>query len=324
MAMDKIELGGSGVTVSALCFGTDLIGSRIDCEMSFRLLDLFRENGGTFIDTGNFYSAWLPGCRGGESETTIGSWMQQRGCRNEMAIATKLGFDYPGCEGGLSAVQIERECEKSLRRLRTDCLDLYYAHRDDPGTPLEETMSAFDRLVRAGKVRAIAASNLRVWRIAEANTIAGTRGWNRYCAVEQRHTYFRPRHGADFGPQIPVNEDLKHYCRSRGLSLIGYSVLLQGAYTRAGRPVPMQYAGPDADARMAVLQAVAQESGATPNQVIIAWMLRSDPMVLPIIGGSRPEQVTENLGALKVALTDDQMRRLDTAGNPEVKQAWLR
>ncbi len=322
--MRKLELGKSGVEVSTLCFGTDLIGSRTDCEMSFRLLDLFREHGGTFIDTGNFYSAWLPGCKGGESETTIGSWMQDRGCRNEMAIATKLGFDYPGCEGGLSAAEIERECEKSLRRLRTDRLDLYYAHRDDPATPLEETMAAFDRLVRAGKVRAIAASNLRVWRISEANAIAGLRGWTSYCAVEQRHTYLRPRHGADFGPQIPINEDLKDYCRSRGLSLIGYSVLLQGAYTRSDRPVPTQYAGPDADARLDALQAVAQETGATPNQVIIAWMLQGEPMVLPIIGGSRPEQVRENLGALEVNLSADQVRRLDTAGNPDIKQAWLR
>jgi aryl-alcohol dehydrogenase-like predicted oxidoreductase len=322
--MRKIELGRSGVAVSTLCFGTDLIGSRIDCESSFRLLDLFRENGGTFIDTGNFYSAWLSGCSGGESETTIGSWMQDRGCRSEMAVATKLGFDYPGCDGGLSAVEIERECEKSLRRLRTDRLDLYYAHRDDSATPLEETMAAFDRLVRDGKVRAIAASNLRVWRIAEANMLAELRGWTRYCAVEQRHTYFRPRHGADFGPQIPINEDLKDFCRSRGLSLIGYSVLLQGAYTRPDRPVPMQYAGPDADERRIVLEAVAKETGATPSQVIIAWMLQSEPMVLPIIGGSRPEQVLENLGALRVELTADQMRRLDTAGNPDIKQAWLR
>ncbi len=322
--MQKLELGTSGVTVSTLCFGTDLIGSRIDCETSFRLLDLFREHGGTFIDTGNFYSAWLPGCRGGESETTIGSWMLERRCRDEMAIATKLGFDYPGCAGGLNAAEIERECEKSLRRLQTDRLDVYYAHRDDPTTPLEETMAAFDRLVRAGKVRAIAASNLRVWRIAEANIVAEMRGWTRYCAVEQRHTYLRPRHGADFGPQIPINEDLKDYCQSRGLSLIGYSVLLQGAYTRAERPVPTQYAGPEADARLAVLKAVAEESGATPNHVIIAWMLQSTPRVLPIIGGSKPEQVLENLGALKLTLSEEQLRRLDTAGNPEIKQAWLR
>jgi aryl-alcohol dehydrogenase-like predicted oxidoreductase len=111
-AMRKLKLGCSGVEVSELCFGTDLIGSKIDRETSFRLLDLFQESGGTFLDTGNFYAAWLPGCQGGESETTIGLWMKERGNRHEMAIASKLGFDYPGCQGGLSAAELERECEK--------------------------------------------------------------------------------------------------------------------------------------------------------------------------------------------------------------------
>ena len=214
--MKKTKLGTSDIEVSALCFGTDSIGSKIDLETSFGLLDLFRESGGTFVDTGNFYAAWLPGCAGGESETAIGRWMKDRGCRSEMVIASKLGFDYPGCEGGLSAAEIERECEKSLRRLQTDRLDLYYAHRDDAATPLQETMGAFDRLIRAGKVRAIGASNLPVWRIAEANTVSGLQGYAQYAAVEQRHTYFRPRHGADFGPQICINEDMKQYCRCAG------------------------------------------------------------------------------------------------------------
>src|SRR5690242_10251204 len=139
--MQKIKLGNSDLQVSALCMGTDLIGSKIDRETSFQLLDLFHEQGGTFIDTGNFYAAWLPGCQGGESESAIGQWMKDRAIRAEMVIATKLGFDYPGCSGGLSAVEIQRECEKSLRRLQTDHIDLYYAHRDDPQTPLEETMA---------------------------------------------------------------------------------------------------------------------------------------------------------------------------------------
>lgn len=322
--MRKLILGSSGVEVSALCYGTDHIGSRVNRDESFALLDTFREHGGTFIDTGNFYAAWLPGCSGGESESTIGAWLAERGCRNEMVIATKLGFDYPGSPGGLSAAEIERECEKSLRRLRTDRLDVYYAHRDDPGTPVAETMEAFHRLIRAGKVRAIGASNLRVWRIAEANTTAELNGWTQYCAVEQRHTYFRPRHGADFGPQLCINEDLKQYCQARNLTLIAYSILMQGAYTREDRPIPAQYAGPDSDARLEVLKTVAGEAGATLGQTVIAWMLHSNPPVLPIIAGSKPEQVKENIAALEVRLTEDQMRRLDTAGDPEILKAWLR
>ena len=322
--MRKLKLGSSDVEVSALCFGTDLVGSKIDRQTSFQLLDLFRENGGTFIDTGNFYAAWLPGCKGGESETTVGAWMKERSNRGEMAIATKLGFDYPGSPGGLSAVEIARECDMSLQRLGTDRLDLYYAHRDDPATPLEETMEAFDRLIKAGKVRAIGASNISVWRIAEANAVAAAHGWTGYSAVEQRHTYLRPRHGADFGPQIPINEDMKSFCRSHGITPIAYSALLQGAYTRADRPVPLQYAGVDSDARLQVLKQVAGETRATLSQVVIAWMRQCDPPVLPIIAGSQPVQVTENIEALNITLTGDQLRRLDTAGNPDIKQAWLR
>jgi aryl-alcohol dehydrogenase-like predicted oxidoreductase len=322
--MDKVRLGNSGLEVSAVCFGTDLIGSRINRETSFRLLDLFREQGGSFIDTGNFYAAWLPGCEGGESESTIGDWLADRGARDEMVIATKVGFDYPGCAGGLSAGEIERECEKSLRRLRTDHLDLYYAHRDDRGTRLEETMQAFDKLVQAGKVRAIGASNLKTWRIAEANAVSRQNGWTPYSVVEQRHTYLRPRHGAEFGPQICIGDELRDFSQATGVALVGYSVLLRGAYTREDRPVPVQYAGPEADERLAALREVAADMGATPNQVLIAWMRQSEPTVLPIIAGSRQEQVLENIAALKIRLSSDQMERLDRAGSPYVEKAWLR
>jgi aryl-alcohol dehydrogenase-like predicted oxidoreductase len=322
--MQKIELGNSNLKVSALCLGTDLIGSRIDREGSFELLDLFREQGGTFIDTGNFYAAWLPGRQGGESETMIGQWMKDRAVRREMVVATKLGFEYPGCPGGLSATEIERECEKSLRRLQVETLDLLYAHRDEAKTPLEETMQAFNRLIQAGKVRAIGASNLSVWRIAEANGISRQHGWAPYSVIEQRHSYLRPRHGANFCPQICVTEDLKSYARSHGIALVAYSVLLQGAYTRPDRPIPAQYAGPDADQRLAALLTIAQEVAVNPNQVVIAWLRQSDPPVLPIIAGSRPEQLRQNIAALGLHLNEDQMQRLNHAGNPEIKNAWLR
>ena len=322
--MKKLSLGQSDIQVSALCLGTDSLGSKINRQASFELMNLFEEGGGNFLDTANFYASWLPDCQGGESESTIGQWMAERGHRDQLVIASKLAFDYPGCEGGLSAAEIERECEKSLKRLGTDYIDLYYAHRDDWVTPQAETMAAFDRLVQAGKVRALGASNLSVWRIAQANTISRAQGWAQYCAIEQRHTYFRPRHGADFGPQICMNEDLKAFCRAHEITPVAYSILLQGAYVREDRPIPAQYAGPDAQARLAVLQAVAQETNASLNQVIIAWMRQSDPPVLPIIAGSRKEQLQETMAALDLILSPDQMTRLDQAGNPDIKESWLR
>jgi aryl-alcohol dehydrogenase-like predicted oxidoreductase len=303
--------------------GTDLIGSKIDRETSFKLLDFYRENGGTLVDTANFYASWLPGFKGGESETTIGLWMKERSNRDQMVVSSKLAFDYPGCDGGLSAAEIQRECDKSLKRLQTDRIDLYYAHRDDHATPLEEIMQAFDGLVKAGKVRAIGASNLSLWRIAQANTISRINNWAGYSVVEQRYTYLRPRHGADFGPQIFISQELKEYARAHEIALIGYSVLLQGAYTRTDREVPMQFAGPDSEERLAVLKAVASEAGCSVPQAIIAWLRQSDPPILPIIAGSRIEQLRENIAALDITLSADQMRRLDVAGNPVLKHAWI-
>jgi aryl-alcohol dehydrogenase-like predicted oxidoreductase len=321
--MKTYKIGSSDVDVSALCYGTDLIGTRIDKEMAFRLFDIYRDHGGSLLDTANFYSSWFEGYSGGESETVIGEWMTQRRNRDEVRISSKLGFDYPGCEGGLTAEEIERECDKSLERLQTDYIDIYYAHRDDFETPLEETMEAFHRLVKKGKVRTIGASNLYIWRIAEANSIALLKDWTPYQVVEQRYTYLRPRHGADFGPQMFISEDMKQFSKHHGMTLIGYSVLLQAAYTRDDREIPAQFAGPESDERLNALRMVASEVGATPNQVVIAWMLHSDPVILPLFGGSRPEHLQENLGALDVTLTGEQMKVLDTAGNPNVKKAWL-
>lgn len=321
--MEKIALGNSNLKVSALFQGTDVFGSKLDRETSFKLMDFYSSNGGTFLDTGNFYASWLPGFVGGESETTIGAWMKERGNRDQMQVSSKLGFDYPSSPGGLTASEIQKECDKSLKRLQTDHLDLYYAHRDDRDTRIEETMEALHRLVQAGKVLALGASNLAVWRIATANSVARANGWTPYTVVQQRYTYLRPRHGADFGPQIFISQELKDFAKTESIGLVAYSVLLQGAYTRAERALPAQFAGQDSDARLEVLRAVAKEIGRSPNQVVIAWLRQSSPSVLPIIAGSRVEQLEENIHALDIKLTDEQMHRLNTAGDPVIEQAWI-
>jgi aryl-alcohol dehydrogenase-like predicted oxidoreductase len=318
----KHRLGKSGLEVSALAMGSDLIGSKIAAQDAFRLFDFYHSRGGNFIDTANMYACWLPGFQGGESETTIGAWMKERGNRSKLVVSSKLAFDYGESKGGLTAAEIVRECERSLKRLQTDYLDLYYAHRDDREVGLEETMKAFDGLVKAGKVRAIGASNVALWRIAEANQVARQNGWAEYSVVQQRYTYLRPRHGADFGPQIFISEELKDFARSHGVGLVGYSILLQGAYVRADREIPVQFAGPDSDDRLAELRKVAAEVGCTPPQAIIAWMRQSDPAVLPIIAGSKVEQLQENIAGLEVRLSAEQMKRLDAAGNSS-EGGWI-
>jgi len=311
--MRTVLLGNTGVVVSAFCLGAMHLGSREDKATSYRLLDQYVEAGGSFLDTANTYARWIPGCSGGESETLLGAWMHERKNRSRMFVATKVGFAYPGVERGLRAHQIQTECEKSLKRLRTDTIDLYQAHVDDRNTPMEETLEAFDRLMRAGQVRFIGASNFAVWRLEEAHWVSQTHGWAAYCSIQQHYSYLRPKPGASFAPQVAANSDLLDYCRARGVTLLAYSPLLGGAYTRADRSFPAQYLGPDSDTRLGVLKAIAEETGATASQVVLAWMAHSRPPVIPLVAASTAEQMHENLGALEIELSTDQMTRLDDA-----------
>jgi aryl-alcohol dehydrogenase-like predicted oxidoreductase len=239
--------------------------------------------------------------------------MQARNNRGRMFVASKVGFEMPGAERGLRAEQIEAECEKSLRRLGVETIDLYYAHVDDRHTPLEETMAAFARLVEAGKVRFVGASNFLAWRLERANWVSRTNGWPEFCCIQQRYSYLRPKSGASVAPQVVANDDLLDLCQAQGITMLAYSALLSGAYTRAERPVPAEYVGPDSDARLTVLRAVAEETGATPNQVVLAWMLGGQPSVLPLIAASTDRQLQENLDVLELELTPEHITRLRDA-----------
>jgi len=311
--MRTMPLGNTTADVSCLCFGAMRLGTNNDYPQSCELLDMFVEAGGDFIDTANVYSKWYTGGKGGESEAVLGRWMAERGNREELFIATKVGVDYQDTPMSLGADAIARECDRSLERLGTDRIDLYYAHLDVRTTPLAETLEAFDKLIRAGKVRFIGASNYRAWRLADADAICLGSGWESFCCVQQRYTYLRPNPGADFGLQVSANEDLLDYCRDRGMTLLPYSPLLGGSYARQDKPTPAQYAGPDADARLAALRTVADEAGATIHQVVLAWMLHHDQSVLPVFSASNPDQMRENLGAVDVALTPEQVSRLNEA-----------
>jgi len=310
--MKSLPLGTTGVEVSALCLGAMFFGTRNDKAVSYAMLDQYVDAGGTFIDTANIYAHWVSGFRGGESETLLGEWMRERGNRDQMFIASKVGFQYPGIEIGLRARQIEEECDKSLRKMGIDTIDLYYAHVDDRKTPLEESLEAFNRLIQAGKVRFIGASNFWAWRLEKALWVSQINGWAQYCCVQQRHTYLRARAGQNFGAQIAANDELLDSCRENNVTVLAYSALLAGAYTRDDRQPGEQYRGADSDARLSTLRSVAAEIGVTPNQVILAWMLHDG--VLPLIAASTREQMQENLDALDITLTAEQMKRLNEAG----------
>jgi aryl-alcohol dehydrogenase-like predicted oxidoreductase len=295
-------------------------GTTVGEERAFAVLDRFLDAGGTFIDTANTYSFWVPGGTGVESEELLGRWLASRGVRDRVVLATKVGAlpDPPGASWpehaeGLSHAVVRTQAEASLRRLGTDHLDVYYAHIEDRRTPLHDTVSAFASLVTDGLVRVSGCSNHAAWRVAQAREIARARGLPGFTCVQQRHTYLRPRPGADFGANPHISDEMLDYARSEpDLTVLGYSVLLSGAYTRSDRPLPEQYDHEDSRRRLAVLAEVARELGATPNQVVLAWLLGGDPPVLPVLGVSSVEQLDECLGALDVVLDDEQRRRLDT------------
>lgn len=310
--MKQIPLGSTGVSVSELCFGTMHLGTNTPRDVSLRLLDTFAEGGGTFLDTANIYNRDAPGGRGGESEELLGQWMQDRGHRGTMFLATKVGLPYPGQDGGLRASQIEQECERSLRRLGVDAIDLYYAHIDDRNTPLMETLEAFDRLVRAGKVRFLAASNHQPTRLVEALWTSRMNGWVEYRCIQNRYSYLRPRPGTTFGHQVAANDDLLDFCRRERFPLIGFAPFLKGALdSRRDTALREQYVGPDSDARRTCLRQVARELGLTEPQVVLAWMRRHEAPIIPLIGASSVEQLKESLDAMRVTLDAAVLARLE-------------
>mgnify|MGYP000318422006 FL=1 len=294
-----------------MCLGAMLFGSRIDEATSMRLLDLYVEAGGTFIDTANVYAKWIPGCEGGESEALLGRWMKQRGNRAKLFIATKMGSRLQASGRGLRPQQIVEECDRSLRRMGIETIDLYYAHFFCPTTPVEESMAAFDRLRKAGKVRFLGASNHPAWRLAEANAVAAARGLTPYCCIQQRYSYLWPRRDASFDVQVAATPELLDYCRERKVTMLAYSPLLGGAYGRPDRDFDKRYDTPEKARRLEALASVARERNVSPNVVVLAWMMQSDPPVIPIFSASTESQMKENLSALALRLSDSDMRRLN-------------
>jgi len=216
---------GIDLDVYPLCLGGNVFGWTVDDVQSFELLDAYAEVGGNFLDTADEYVAWVPGGAGGESETMIGTWMKERGNRDQIVVATKVGRG-PG-EKGLAPGTIRSGAEASLRRLQTDYIDVYYAHQDDPDTPLEDTLGAFDELVREGKVRHIAASNYGADRLAEALSVSEREGFSRYIALQPQYNLL-DRSGYE--------GDLLALCEREGIACVPYFSLAMGFLTGKYRP----------------------------------------------------------------------------------------
>jgi len=221
---------------------------------------------------------------------------------------------WPESAEGLSARAIHEAIGKSLDRLRTDHVDLYWAHAEDRTVPLEETVQAFGELVSAGTVRRLGASNHAAWRVERGRRIARHRGLAKWTAVQLRHSYLQPRPGAvlpDGGHMLATTEALDYVATEPGMMMWAYNPLLGGSYTRADRPLHQIYDHPGTQSRVAALAEVADEIGVTRNQVVLSWLLGGSPRIMPIVGVSAAQHVDEALAAADVVLTTDQRRRLD-------------
>ena len=314
--------GGAGPEVSNLCLGLLPFGSTVEEEMSFAILDRFAGAGGTFVDTANNYSLWAPGGTGDESELLLGRWLRSRGARDRTVVATKVGarppvgsdLIWPDVWEGLSAKTVNAGIEGSLRRLGTDHVDLYYAHIEDRGVPMAETVEAFAALVGAGATRLVGCSNHAAWSVAAARQYAADHGLPGYTCVQQRHSYLWPLPGGQWGVQGYARDDLRDLVAAHDdMTLLAYGPLVNGAYTRADRPLPAEYDHPMSQRRLAVLREVAAETGATANQVVLAWLMGGEPPVLPVIGVSTVAQLDELLGAVELDLDPELRARLDAA-----------
>lgn len=289
--MEKRRLGRSGLTVAPLAFGGNVFGWTVDEVTSFRLLDAFADAGFNFIDTANTYSSWVPGNQGGESETIIGKWLQQRGNRADMILATKVGSELNG-QKGLSKKYILQAVEESLTRLQTDYLDLYQSHYDDPDTPLAETLAAYQELIQAGKVRAIGASNFTPERLARALAL-NEQGWPRYETLQPEYNLY---------DRAGFEKELEPLCLQHEVGVISYFSLASGFLTgkyRSAADLPQSVRGGgvkkylnERDFRiLAALDQVADQYRTDPASVALAWLMARPSVAAPIASATNLAQV---------------------------------
>lgn len=309
--MEKILLP-NGLNVSKVALGAMMFGSTTSKEDSYKVLDAYLDMGGNFIDTSNNYAHWAG--TGDESETLLGEWLRDRGCRNNVIIATKVGFDRHGKGAGLKKAQIEYWIDESLRKLGTDYIDLYYAHTDDTNTPLEETMEAFDLLIKKGKVRALGASNFDTWRLAEANAIASVRGLTPYTAMQQRLTYLNPHFSTPpkYAYNEIVNRERLRFLCDKNMPLISYSCLCKGAYENPSL-LPAEYEG---GARLEFIRTMANEKGVNASALVVAWLTNLHrcegfPRVIPLFSATY-EHLVDNLRGLDLSLTDEELKLMNS------------
>jgi aryl-alcohol dehydrogenase-like predicted oxidoreductase len=313
--MQHHTLGRTAITIAPLSFGGNVFGWTIDEAMSFKLLNQFVDGGFNLIDTADVYSIWNAGHVGGESETIIGNWLKLTGRRSEVVIATKVGMDMKENGKGLSRKHILASVERSLNRLQTDYLDLYQAHKDDPETPLEETLETFNELVQSGKVKAIGASNYSGERLQQALDISAANNWARYETMQPEYNlYAREKYEQDILPVVQANN----------LSVLSYFSLacgfLTGKYrtdadfTKSKRGGGMgKYLNARGLAILKALDTISAQYNTTQATVALAWLMNRPNLAAPIASATNPEQLTALMAAAHLKLEAQALDLLDAA-----------
>ncbi|MBW6522572.1 aldo/keto reductase [Sphingomonas sp. RHCKR47] len=312
---DLRRLGASDLKIAPLVLGGNVFGWTADRDASFAVLDAFVDGGGTMIDTADVYSAWVPGHSGGESETMIGEWLRASGKRDRVQIATKVGM-LPG-DGGekLAPARIAAACDASLQRLGTDHIDLYFAHQDDEATPQNAVAEAFAKLVEAGKVRVLGASNFHAARLKSAIEGARAAGLPHYQVLQPEYNLIS---------RTKFEGELQDYCVEFNIGVVPYYGLASGFLTgkyrssddlkksvRGGRMTDLLEG--KGQAMLAAMDGVAGETGATLAQIALAWLIAQPGVTAPIASATSAEQIADLLPAMDLRLTDEQLARLTDA-----------
>ncbi|MGW4383624.1 aldo/keto reductase [Kitasatospora sp. NPDC004531] len=309
----RVTLGASGLAVSQLSLGGNVFGWTADEAQSFAVLDAYAAAGGNFVDTADVYSSWAPGNSGGESETVIGHWLRSRGNREQIVVATKAGMA-PGLDN-LKRDTVRRAVEGSLRRLGVERIDLFYTHRDDPDTPVEEIVTTLDELVREGKVRELAASNIGPQRLAASLEFAAREGLARYVAVQPHYNLVS---------RDTYEGELADVVAAHGLSAVPYYALAAGFLTGKYRPGAQvdspraQGAGKHLETPrglrvLAALDEVAAAHGVEVTTVALAWLAARPTVVAPLASARTVEQLPPLLAAAALRLTEAELKLLDAA-----------
>lgn len=309
-------LGRSGLTVAPLAFGGNVFGWTADEATTFALLDAFTDAGLNLVDTADVYSRWAPGNQGGESETLIGRWLRQSRKRDRIVLATKVGKDMGGGRVGLRPDYIRQAVEASLQRLQTDVIDLYQSHADDTDVPMAEVLGAYQRLIEAGKVRAIGASNFSAARLAESLEVSIRHGLPRYESLQPEYNlYARAGYEAELEPLARANEIgvITYYPLASGFLSGKYRSPQDAGQSVRGAKICDKYLNPRGLRILDALDDVAARHRATPAQVALAWQISRPGITAPLASASRPEQWQELLGAVQLRLGHADIQQLDDA-----------